>query len=129
MNAKQSEAKRRLQEALRTRRQIMTQLTDKGESEDGKYLFTEVEGVTIIIGSGGGYQIPAVRTYPETGKPGETALDAAVFADDYFRRQDKRRDCDTGHLGSVVATDWKCNAPSCPCQQESDIRRFSRSVK
>jgi hypothetical protein len=129
MNAKQSEAKKRLQEALRERRKIMTPLTDKGESEDGKYLFTEVEGVTIIIGPGGGYQIPAVRTYPETGTPGETALDAAIYADDYFRVQENRRYCDTGHFGSIVATNWKCNAPSCPCHQEPDIRRFSRSVK
>jgi hypothetical protein len=81
MNAKLSEAKKRLQQDLRTSRQIVTPLAVKGESEDGKYFFSEVEGVTVIIGPGGGYQIPAVRTYPETGKPGETALDAAVYAE------------------------------------------------
>jgi hypothetical protein len=129
MNAKQSEAKKRLQQELRTKRQIVTALSDKGESEDGKYFFTEVEGVTVIIGPGGGYQIPAVRTYSETGRPGETALDAAVYADDFFRRQGKRGDYDTGHVGSIVGTDWRCNAPSCPCNKESDIGRFSRSVK
>jgi hypothetical protein len=129
MNAKQSEAKKRLQQELRTRRQILTPLTDKGESENGKYCFTEVQGVTVIIGPGGGYQIPSVRTYPETGRPGETALDAAVYADDFFRKQEKRGSYDTGHVGSIVGTDWRCNASICHCNKESDIGRFSRSVK
>jgi hypothetical protein len=49
MNAKQSDAKKRLQQALRTRRQILTPLSDKGESEKGKYCFTEVQGVTVGV--------------------------------------------------------------------------------
>jgi hypothetical protein len=128
VNTKQQEARELLQLELRARRGIVNPLPDKGESEGGKYFFTDVQGVTVIIGLGGGYQIPAVRSYPETGKPGETALDAAVCADEHFKKQEKS-DCSTGHFGPVVNTEWSCNDVSCHCNKESDILRFSRSVK
>jgi hypothetical protein len=129
LNIKQQAAREQLQQELLTRRQIATLLPNSGESEGGKFSFTEVEGVTVIIGEKGGYQIPSVRRYPETGKPGETALDAAVYADRHFREQEKRADLGTGHLGSIVDTEWRCNDSNCPCQKQSPILRFSRSVK
>ena len=70
MNNKQLDALKRLEDQLRERRDLASRLPNRGESKE-QYLFTEVQGVTVIIGPRGGYQLPAVRRYPETSKPGE----------------------------------------------------------
>ena len=128
MNTSQTEARKQLQEELRARRGIMKSLPNRGESKEG-YSFTEVEGVSVIIGLRGAYQLPAVRTYPETSRPGETALDAAVDADEHWKRQVKRQNYETGHFGPIVDAKWKCKDSECPCRQETYDQRLSRSVK
>jgi len=119
MNDKQKTAKEVLQNDLRKRRGITTPLPDRGESKEG-YSFTEVERVTVCIGPRGGYILPAVRSY---GK----ALDAAVYADDEFKKNlDGPRE--SGHDGKIVGTDWQCDSTRCDCKRENYQQRFERSV-
>jgi hypothetical protein len=128
MNNKQLDALKRLEDQLRERRDLASRLPNRGESKE-QYLFTEVQGVTVIIGPRGGYQLPAVRRYPETSKPGEKALDAAVYADEFWKQQNDCLDCDTGHYGPIVDTEWQCGIRNCPCHQQSYGKRLGRSVK
>ncbi len=120
MNDKQKAAKEVLQNELQTRRGIIKPLPDMGESKEG-YSFTEVEGLTVCFGPRGRYILPAVRSY---GK----ALDAAVYADDEFKKNiDGPRE--SGHEGKSVGTDWQCDSPRCDCKHENYKQRFERSVK
>jgi hypothetical protein len=114
-----------LQEELGKRRGIAKPLLEKGKSEEG-YLFTEVEGVTVIVGRMGGYQLPAVRSYAR--KKGETPLDAAVYADDEFKKQIADEKYTTGHFSPNVGTDWYCGSSACTCRRESYGRRVRRSI-
>jgi hypothetical protein len=75
MTVKQKTALSRLQDKLRKERNIKTPLS---QTEHNGFVFTEVGGVTVRIGSNGGIDIPAVRTYREH------PLDAAVIADTLF---------------------------------------------
>jgi len=123
MNSSQEHAKATLQAQLRKRRNITKLLPDRGESRG--YFFTEVEGVTVIIGPRGGYILPAVRTY--AAKPGETALDAGVYADDEFKKNLRG---DTGHTGAIISSkDWSCGSADCPCAREIPEQRFVRATK
>jgi hypothetical protein len=124
MNNRQKCEKERLESELRARRGITKSLPDKGESREHCF-FTEVEGVTVIIGQRGGIQLPAVRTYHKN------PIDAAVYADDEFRKQDTHASTashyDSGHLGPIVDTDWQCENKACPCKSESYAQRLKRS--
>jgi hypothetical protein len=121
MNSSQERAKQVLQEELKKRRGITKLLPDKGESEEG-YFFTEVEGVTVIIGVRGRYALPAVRTYP---KP----LYAAVYADKKWKEQSADPNCVTGHFGPLVGTDWYCGSSNCPCKEQAYEERFRRGAQ
>ena len=121
MNTSQERAKQVLQEELKKRRGITKALPDRGESDEG-YFFTEVEGVTVIIGVRGRYALPSVRTYP---KP----LYAAVRADEVWKAQSADPNCVTGHFGPIVTTDWSCQNRDCPCKNENYERRFKRSAQ
>lgn len=94
--------------------------------EADRYVFAEVNGVTVTIGPKGRYDIPSVCAFPETGKPGETALDAAVYADEWWAQKGGARGV-TGHDDSVISSDWKCRSKSCPCQTEPYDKRKRRS--
>jgi hypothetical protein len=125
MTDKQVRAFGVLQRELRSRRGIRRPLPDCGESDEG-FLFTEVEGVTVIIGRGGGYQLPTVHTYHKK------ALDAAVYADDEWKKQDSHSSSadhfKTGHLSPVVDIIWRCGSKTCPCASESYDQRLKRSI-
>jgi len=127
MTPKQKEKLDQLEDELRVPRGT---LPIRGE-KDG-YVFTEVQGVTVLITSKsynprGGYKLPAVRTYSETVTP--TSLDAAVRARELFERQSKTSECDTGHFNPVVDTDWRCkgDVKGCPCNSEGMAVRQKRS--
>lgn len=64
------------------RRRIKQELTMR---EYGRDVFTEVQGVTVKIGPGGGIDLPAIRHYTD-------ALEAAIDAGGIFRRQRERDD-------------------------------------
>lgn len=101
----------------------------RGES-DG-YVFTEVDGVTVLITTKssnprGGYKLPSVRTYSEVSAP--TNLDAAVRAKNLFEKQDPNPEYMTGHLSPVVQTNWKCATDRCPCNSETYPVRKKRSI-
>lgn len=101
----------------------------KGESNG--HVFTEVDGVTVIItkksyNPEGGYKVPALRSYPELGKP--TNLEAAVKARTYFDDQAPDPTFDTGHLGPIVRpTDLKCGNRACRCSTEATDRLRHRA--
>jgi len=120
MNDKQKAANEILQDQLRTRRGITKPLPERGESKEG-YFFTEVERVTVCIGPRGGYILPGVRSY---GK----ALDAAVYADDEFKKNIDGSH-ESGHEGKIVGLDWQCDSARCACKRENYTQRFERSVK
>lgn len=125
MNDKQRQKKEVLQQEVYARRGIKKSLPDKGESKEG-IAFTEVERVTVIIGRGGRFQLPAVRHY-------DNGLDAAVYADDEWKKQDSHPSTatrfGTGHLSPIVGTDWFCESKSCPCKSESYGQRLKRSLE
>jgi hypothetical protein len=121
MNEKQKAAKEVLQNELRKRRGITKPLPERDESREG-YSFTEVERVTVCIGLRGGYILPAVRSY--RGK----ALDAAVFADDEFKKN-MEGPHESGHDGKIVETDWQCDSSRCNCKHENYKQRFERSAR
>ena len=116
----------RLEDTLRTKRGITGPLPNRGNNASG-FLFTEVKGITVTIGPMGGYGVPAVRTYPGTGKAGETALDAAVYADEFWANQQKQGIFETGHDGPLVDPDGTCRNGSCPCQRENDVQHRRRN--
>jgi len=99
MNERQKDAIKKLQGRLRSDRNVTATLPDRGEA-DGGYAFTEVEGVTVVIGPRGGYIVPAVRTYHMD------ALDAAVEAHVLWDEQKERDDADT-----LTARNWDRGAP------------------
>ena len=76
LNARQRERAEELQRGLNSR------ITFRAANED--CAFYVVEGVTVIIGTEGGYGIPSVRTYEE-------GLESAVRARFLWEKQ-KRRD-------------------------------------
>lgn len=123
---KQREKLNQLEDELRIPR---GSLPIRGISREG-YVFTEVDGVTVVVtlksyNPRGGYKLPSVRTYDETVAP--TNLDAAVRARQLFDDQE-RENYTTGHLGSIVDTDWKCRDASCDCKDEPYARRMKRSL-
>jgi hypothetical protein len=103
----------------------------KGESEG--YVFTEVDGVTVLIAPKsinprGGFIVPALHTYPEKIKP--TNIDAAIHAKKFFDKQGPSQR-DYGHLGPIVNLDWKCGEDYdsfCHCRWESYEQRVKRSL-
>lgn len=123
MKTRQQTAFENLQRELHTKRGITAPLQVTGEPDD--YVFTAVNGVTVIIGPNGGYIVPAVRSYLKSS-------DGAVYADEYWAKQDNHPATAshfiTGHLGPVVGRDFKCVEVMCPCQSESDDSRRKRSV-
>jgi hypothetical protein len=127
MNTHQQQKLEQLRRELVVRG-AMEQLPIRGES--GGYVFTEVDGVTVLIANRssnprGGYKVPSVRKYTEVRQP--TNLDAAVEAGRHFKSQQKKDDADTitarswgtGHLGPIVKLDWRCKNRECPCQGET----------
>ena len=117
MNEKQQDTFQRLQDGLSRRGSI--QRLSVLEIKD-EFLFTEVDGVTVLIGPKGGFKIPAVRSYPETGGPGEHAIDAALDPNFFFKKQSQDASCATGHFHPIVGSNWKCNGAACPCQGQTN---------
>jgi len=105
---------RLLQDKLRRERNITRPLS---VSEHDGVVFTEVEGVTVTIGVGGGIDIPAVRTYRES------PLDAAAIANTLFRKQHEHDEDDparasayeTGHFSPRVNFAGRCENQACRC--------------
>jgi hypothetical protein len=125
----QEEKLDQLREELRlSRPEVALQFQKTGRSIDG-YAFTEVAGTTVVIIARktskpwGGYKLPSVMTYPEQGARPNTSLDAASWADLWFRKQSKENVRERGHFGSIVSVEWRCNDSNCPCQEELDSRR------
>jgi hypothetical protein len=127
MNLKQQQALKRLEDRLQSERNL--NLTLPRDVENESHLFTEVDGVTVVIGLGGGYQLPAVRSYPETKNPGEKAIDAAVSARYWFDNQSKTGTFDKGHLNPLVDKEWSCGSEVCPCYHQDRRSRKRRSLK
>ena len=122
MNSSQKSAMQELESALGHRIPVFQ------DSARG-LVFTEVNGVTVIIGAQGSYKIPAVRTYP-------TGIESAINARSLWNTQKqwdrenpqeahKRR---TGHFSPIVDEGLKCGNNECPCQKENAARRQSRSL-
>ena len=87
MTPKQKEKLDQLEDELAVTRGTLPIM---GEAEG--YLFTEVQGVTVLIARKssnprGGYIVPALHTYTERVKP--TNLDAAVRGEDLFDKADR----------------------------------------
>jgi hypothetical protein len=121
MNNKQQNGKAKLQDELKNKRGITQPLPDLGENDKG-YFFTEVGGVTVLLGPRGGYLVPSLPSYPEP-------LDAAVNADNKWKAHNPDPSCGTGHCNPVVNIDWFCiGSRNCPCKDESPNQRFRRSV-
>lgn len=101
----------------------------RGESE--RYVFTEVDGVTVIIARKstnprGGFIVPSLHTYPEIIKP--TNIDAAICARELFDEQSPVPH-GTGHLGPIVRSiTWQCGNPNCRCSTEPYEDRVKRSL-
>jgi hypothetical protein len=55
--------------------------------EIGRYAFMDVEGVTVVVGTEGGYDIPAIRSYDD-------AFTAASNAPRLWNQQKRRDDAD-----------------------------------
>lgn len=126
MNEKQIEALEKLR--LLLSENGPNQLSDSGEN-DG-FVFTELDGVTVIIGPVGTYIVPAVRSYDEGI---ETAENAANLWRKQARRDSrdpiKARGFKTGHLNSLIDTAWKCTGKTaCPCASEDVRTRRYRSL-
>jgi hypothetical protein len=122
MNERQIAAKDRLQKKLGV--ELRIECTDEAE-----YLFTVVQGVTVIVGPAGGYILPAVRTYSEGL---ETAVNASEFWEIQKRRDDadleKARGYETGHLSPIVNVEWECGNPDCGCHSQNPAKRRQRSL-
>jgi hypothetical protein len=122
MNNKQATAKAALEEKLGYELLVIAE-------SDGR-IFTEVRGVTVIIGPEGAYNIPVLRTYDEGL---ETAANARILWDKQRRRDEsdmlKARERTSGHLNPIINTDWMCSGDmACRCQNEPDERRKHRSL-
>ena len=96
MNANQTAAVEKLTKGLTEKRglaaTIVTNETGSGKVE----VLVDVAGSSwplVVIGKQGGFGMPEIRSYRETGKgdsyqyPGETAFDAALFGDKHLERQ------------------------------------------
>jgi hypothetical protein len=112
-----------LQSELRLQRGIAQPL--QVEDEPNGYVFTQVEGVTVVVAKRanpnkpfGGFILPAVMTYKETGQRPNTSLDHATWADQRFAAQSGATVRQKGHLGPIVGTNWRCTNGSCPCRYE-----------
>jgi|ERR1700722_20200492 len=104
--------------------------------ETDGYVFTEVDGVSVIVTKRrnprirGGFKIPSVRKYEE-------GLDAALLARSLWEAQRDRDSADPartaefvlGHFGPIVDCNWMCRNRSCTCQTESLERRKDRSLR
>jgi hypothetical protein len=101
------------------------------------YVFTKVDGVTVIIARqsrnpNGGFIVPSLHTYTETVTP--TNLHAAANARNLYDKQTRKLggrkyDYKFGHRGPVVKTDWTCDE-ECPCKDKNEPaeRREERSI-
>lgn len=122
MTERQKIALSHLQDKLRKERNIKTPLS---QSEHNGFVFTEVGGVTVTIGSNGGVAVPAVRTYREH------PLDAAAMADILFRKQHERDEdnparasaFETGHLSPRVDFNGWCENRACRCNLKTRSRQ------
>ncbi len=121
MNPRQQAAVTALQNALLSQRGINTPLPNRGTSAQG-YVFTEVQGVTLCIGPGGGYILPAVRSYPPNSL--QAAVDAAVE----FQKNKPGGPYKSGHRLGIVGINWSCGDPNCDCANETPDERFTRGV-
>jgi hypothetical protein len=88
-------------------------------------LFTQVDGVTVLVGPRGRLVAPAIRSYDEP-------LDVTSVARLFQAQQKRDRAVNptlwrTGHLGPIVGTEWICNRGDCPCHREEYERRMQRS--
>ena len=125
MTPKQREILDQLEDELRIKRGT---LPIRGESEG--YVFTEVNGVTVLItrtrrNHRGGYKVPAVCTYDEVFNP--TNLDAARYAWELFSKQAPVTGR-YGHRNPIISPkSWKCGNASCPCASEERERLIRRS--
>lgn len=78
---------------------------------DGKcFVSIDLPGFpSISIGKSGGFDIPAVKSYPQNGLPnslafpGNTALDAALWADLHMVKQSGPRKPRTKAVGAIAA--------------------------
>ena len=99
------------------------------EGEREGYVFTNVNGVTVLIPPNsssprGGYMVPALHTYHMS------SLDAAIRAKELFAAQGPAQR-KYGHLGPIVNLDWKCGDDHdsfCRCRWEPYERRVERSL-
>ena len=99
------------------------------------YVFTEVDGVTVIIAlrsrnPNGGFIVPSLHTYTETVTP--TNLHAAADARSLYDSQTRklggsRYKYKFGHRGPIVSTDCNCD-DDCPCRDEPEERREERTI-
>jgi hypothetical protein len=126
MNNQQRKAFELLQREL-LKRGSTQELPDMGKADE--YVVTKVDEVTVLIGTHGGFILPAVRTYPETGKVGEKAIDAALDPSSFFERQSQVKSFKTGHFLPIINHDWTCGSNSCPCQNEDEATRKHRSTR
>ena len=118
MTGKQATAIMLLQRKLQPERNIKTTLH---VTEHNGLVFTEVEGVTVTIGSNGGIDITAVRTFRDN------PLDAAAAADMLFGKQYERDEDDlaragafsTSHLSPRVNFAGQCENKACRCNSQA----------
>jgi len=128
MNREQETSLRRLEARVSVGPASPPALPIRGETSDG-LVFTEVDGVTVIISVKGAYKIPAVRSYP-------TGLDSAANAPSLWKDQerwdldnrDEARKRRTGHLRPIVGLDLRCGHPDCLCCGENTARLRGRSL-
>ena len=127
MNSAQKKAIEKLRTELLSRRKT----AESPPIESDGFVFTEVEGVTVLIGDRGGYRIPAVRTYRQS------PLEAAAIAKELFDAQWERdrenleeaSERVTGHFSGRVNPQWYCDNKACPCHSQNDkYVRKGRSV-
>jgi len=91
-----------------------------------RYVFTTVDGVTVLIGPRGGCIAPALRSYNQP-------LDVRTVAKLSQNQQERDRGIDParwqkGHLSPAIGTDWRCGDKDCPCSWEPYGRRVDRSL-
>jgi hypothetical protein len=132
MNVRQERAIERLQRGLEARFKTSKELPKDVES-DG-HVITVVEGVSVTIGPGGGFNIPAVRTYANGSDKYADTFEAVVNADKCWKKQKERlrnREFDLekgkGHSKPIVDAAWGCGSADCPCRSEEPPQRRRRS--
>ena len=119
---------RQRERAEKLKRRLNGRIKFRGANQD--CAFYEVDGVTVTIGTQGGYGIPSVRTYEE-------GLQSALNAHSLWQKQQNRDTRDlsraaeylTGHLNATVGSNWKClGNVECPCWNEHTDRRKHMSL-